>query len=1475
MVPLNMSPEPGARLVRHAGDVLTFTLSGLPPGFHARLRTNLGRVDRVRDEVIRAHFERLPLAGASWRDVPMREVGNGVWRFDFPLSEVGFFKAKAYAIQGDGTPCWPAGPDVAVSVHPSWTRSGNILYCAFPRMFGPSKSKRVTVDPSLEARLRSLDDQGYSVIPPSGTLRGLMRELPHIVGTLGCRILHLLPISPTPTTLARFGRFGSPYALQDLTAIDPALVEFDRRSTGLEQFAELAYAVHSMGARLMLDVVINHTGWGSRLWEEHPGWFVRSPDGEFVSPGAWDVTWEDLVELDQRHPDLWEVLAEAFLIWCRRGVDGFRCDAGYKIPAHVWQYITARVRTEFPDTVFLLEGLGGSWEATEALLGEGGMQWAYSELFQNFGGQAIGEYLEYSFRTSASAGTLIHYSETHDNSRLAAQGRGEVPPESPNLAWSRLRNRLCALTSVGGGFGFTNGVEWAATEQVNVHSARGMAWGSETNLVAELSRLNHLLLDHPCFVDGARLVRLSPTGSPVYALRRDSAEGLDSVLVLVNTEPGRSESIKLSPDVWAAFGGGRLDLLAGEGSPATAIGERATQGWVELVLEPGAAHCLATTSRPVGLAGEAYRRARARADWGLAAFGRASGAEGVELPEDWTPWTRLGDAVDVDAAGVLARASGVTTGYRPVVIWQSADATRITLIPPGHWLLVRDVVPFRARWQAGGGVLGRQAEAVPVQGGYVACFPPHTPRASFDTTLEVERYHGSLRHLSGRVRSLAADPDFRAAGLPRSPDSLVLLTNGRGAMSHLRVNLGTVRSKYDCLFAANLDSRVPVDRHVWVKRVRVWVNADGFITPLNFDNLLAFEPGPPAHWRFVANAGDGRAVEVHVLADLLEDQNTFVLDFLRPEQQRGVSRLGRPLEPEARVVLTVRLDLEDRNFHWETKRNSGADHFFNTAVRPANRGVGRDAASPDGFEFVPAPERQLRVWTPSGRFQHDPEWAMNIPHPVEASRGQEGSGDAYSPGWFELPLLAGGDATLVGTSESADPDREAIAGAMEARVRRLREAVDLSGVPVIDGFARQLVKSVQAFVVRREDTRSVIAGYPWFLDWGRDSLIAARGLLAAGMRDTVRDLLITFGRFAQDGTLPNSIHGADASNRDTTDAPLWYGVVAEELAALDAGADPLAPARSPVYSLPVDADGRTLASVLRSIACGYLKGTPNGIRVDADSGLVWSPSHFTWMDTNYPAGTPREGYPVEIQALWIRLLRQLGRMGAEPWEGRGEPWADLAKRAEDSLHRYFWLDEYGWYADVLLASRDLAARIAPPSNALRSNALLVVALGMDRHPDFAQRARRLVEAAARYLVVPGALRSLAPLPVVPGCPVYGNQGGLLNDPDNPYWPRYEGDEDTRRKPAYHNGTAWTWTFPAFCEAMVRAYPEDRLAWAAARAYLGSADRLMGEGCLGQLPEIADGDAPHTARGCDAQAWSVTEVLRVWRLLDSWPRPAAT
>ena len=147
-----------------------------------------------------------------------------------------------------------------------------------------------------------------------------------------------------------------------------------------------------------------------------------------------------------------------------------------------------------------------------------------------------------------------------------------------------------------------------------------------------------------------------------------------------------------------------------------------------------------------------------------------------------------------------------------------------------------------------------------------------------------------------------------------------------------------------------------------------------------------------------------------------------------------------------------------------------------------------------------------------------------------------------------------------------------------------------------------------------------------------------------------------------------------------------------------------------------------------------------------------------------------------------------------------------------------------------------------------------------------ERAKRCVEAARRFLVVPGALRSLAPLPVNTPLAVHAGDGRLLNDPRNPYWGRYEDDEDSRRKPAYHNGTAWTWTFPAFCEALAVAWDFSPDAVSAARAYLGSMDRLLAQGCLGHLPEILDGDAPHHQRGCDAQAWGATEALRVWKLL---------
>jgi predicted glycogen debranching enzyme len=477
------------------------------------------------------------------------------------------------------------------------------------------------------------------------------------------------------------------------------------------------------------------------------------------------------------------------------------------------------------------------------------------------------------------------------------------------------------------------------------------------------------------------------------------------------------------------------------------------------------------------------------------------------------------------------------------------------------------------------------------------------------------------------------------------------------------------------------------------------------------------------------------------------------------------------------------------------------------------------------------------------------EWCRDIPHPVESSRGMNGSGDAYSPGWFEIPLNAGDCSTLTVSAEAAEISDEEVSGFIQRRQEPLKGTA-------AGPWELLLRRAIDSFVVRRADSVTVIAGYPWFLDWGRDSLIAARGLITAERFTEVRQLLVTFGRFEEAGTLPNSIHGENASNRETSDASLWYGIVVEELAK----ADPQGP--ESVFGLSTgDRQGRTVRDVLRSIASGYLAGTPQGIRVDPDSALVWSPSHFTWMDTNHPAGTPRQGYPVEIQVLWIRLLRLLDRLGCPPAQS-AEAWEILAERAEISFHQLFWIEELGWFADCLHAHHDHPAARAVRDNALRSNALLAIALDLVDGP----KARRTVQAAQRYLVVPGALRSLAPLPVYPPLAVW-HHGQLLNHPDEPYWGSYEGDEDTRRKPAYHNGTAWVWTFPSFCEAVVKAYGKSPAAIEAARAYLTSVDTHLQQGCVGQLPEILDGDAPHLPRGCDAQAWSVTEVLRVWRWLN--------
>ena len=1420
-----MQPGPGERLVRFVGDFIEFSLSSLEAAswheknWQARLRTNLGRADAQRREIIEANFEKVSLAGASWRDVPMRWDGDR-WVLALPLTEVGYFNAKPYVLDPDGRQHWPEGDDVGVSIHPEGYRTANTIYCAFTRMFGPNKDKAETIDEEEEAQFQAMEkEDGLTVIPESGTLRDLKEELPFIIGELGCRIVHLLPVNPTPTTMAKMGRFGSPYAAQNLMAIDPALVDFDKKLTGVEQFRELTFEAHRLGGRVFLDLVINHTGWGSDIFEDHPEWFLREEDGEFISPGAWGVKWGDLVELAHKHADLWEYLAEVFLTWCRRGVDGFRCDAGYKVPAPAWQHIIARVRQEFPDALFLLEGLGGGWVDTETLLTDGGMQWAYSELFQEFEGFQVAGYLDHAYKQSDRVGLLVHYSETHDNNRLADKGR----------EWSLLRNRLCGLTSPNGGFGFTCGVEWLAPEKIKVHAARGLNWGAEPNIVEELKALNKLISNHPCFFDGAKVERVSETGSKVYGIRRTSADDEHSVLVLANTNTEETEAVTLPAAKLNFLGDDPVELL-GQDLP-----ELKQDGGVRIELSASACHCIGASELPASM-GETYREKRSVASHALSAITAVHRPRHVGKGE----WVALSEyvaasparflaavsALDSEAyhADILAGLMEVDDGAFPNVIeWSLEDRRHITVVPDGHWLLLEDDVPFRCRLDVEGEKLPLRAESFRIGEKHYAWF---RPRKGITARAEVsfERYAQEMPRLKADLLFQASEPgQGRQSGLP-AKDDVILLTNGCGAMSRMCVDIGRVKSKYDCVLGANLDAHLPVDRHVFVKRVRVWADADGFITPLDQSNLVTLHAGAPARWEFVASAGDGRSLAIHLFATMIEGENTVVFRFERPT---GAPPFGRELPADCKVRLTVRFDIEDRNFHWETKRNSGSELHFASNVETLQ---GRA-----GFSFRPE-GRHLEISSSSGRYHAAPEWSENLPHPIEASRGMTGSGDGFSPGWFELPLESGSACDVVISADRSEPFT------IDESLFNAPKAAD-------DFFAESLIESSKSFLVRRDGGKTVIAGYPWFLDWGRDTLICARGLLAAGLVDEVCDILIVFARFEDRGTLPNTIHGSNASNRDTSDAPLWFGVVCEDLAAI---------AGDEIYQLKINEDGRTITEVLQSIGEHHLRGTPNRIHVDHESGLVWSPSHFTWMDTNYPAGTPREGYPVEIQALWIRLLRQLSKLGGE---SHGVSWEVHAERAADSFNQHFWLEHKGWFADLLIAKEHQAACEATPDEALRSNCLKAISLGLVK----GEQARRTVDAARRHLVIPGAIRSLAPLPVTPPLEVR-KDGKLLNNPKMPYWGKYEGDEDTRRKPAYHNGTAWTWPFPVFCEALFEAWGHSPQAVQAAKSYLASMEHILRDGCVGQIPEVLDGDAPHTQRGCDAQAWGATEAIRVWKRL---------
>jgi hypothetical protein len=300
-----------------------------------------------------------------------------------------------------------------------------------------------------------------------------------------------------------------------------------------------------------------------------------------------------------------------------------------------------------------------------------------------------------------------------------------------------MRNRLSALSSSAGAFGFTCGVEWLATEKLEVHQARGLNWGAERNIVDELAALDRLVADHPCFHADAVVSRLSPDGSPLLALRRDSsgeAGQRESVLVLVNLDLEAKHDIRIDGGTMRDMGSPSIDLLGQDAPAVIPQGD----GTFTVGLGPGEAYCLASSAVPNGLAGDAYRAARAQAAFALTALTAVLPPEGVG-PAAWTDLARrvAEDPLRLVAAvaridrtlarqDLLAALDAAAAGEdRPPVIALSArDVARITPVPPGSWLLVRDAAPFAATLHRADAARAERVRSVPVANGHVVAFPP-------------------------------------------------------------------------------------------------------------------------------------------------------------------------------------------------------------------------------------------------------------------------------------------------------------------------------------------------------------------------------------------------------------------------------------------------------------------------------------------------------------------------------------------------------------------------------------------------------------------------------------------------------------------------------------------------------------------------------------------------------------------------------
>jgi predicted glycogen debranching enzyme len=555
--------------------------------------------------------------------------------------------------------------------------------------------------------------------------------------------------------------------------------------------------------------------------------------------------------------------------------------------------------------------------------------------------------------------------------------------------------------------------------------------------------------------------------------------------------------------------------------------------------------------------------------------------------------------------------------------------------------------------------------------------------------------------------------------------------------------------------------------------------------------IESFEANPWPTWRF--RLEDGTLIQHEIIAR--KGSPTVLVTWKRIESadtEHVVPPLG------GSVKLFVRPFLSGRDYHSLHHKNNE-------------------------FNFEPQQCGQNLIWNPypglpsiisftNGSYQHDPQWYRNFLYENERARGLDHIEDLASPGVFEFDLAADEALWLLSTEDSADEFENPLLRALNLRISEHSRRQKFS----------PLQQAADSYLVQGARGQTIIAGYPWFADWGRDTFIAIRGLCLANDRlNEAGEILASWAASVSEGMLPNRFPDqGQQPEYNSVDASLWYviavGEYIDQLRARDL----------------TDPRANQLQSAIKQILQGYSAGTRFGIRMDSDGLLACGQSgvQLTWMDAKVGdwVVTPRIGKPVEIQALWINALAIGARLDRS--------WKKPYKRALDSFQNCFWNPERGYLYDVIDEDHEPRARDA----SLRPNQILAIG-GLPIPLLEGERARAVVDAVEQHLLTPAGLRSLAPF-------------------EPAYAPKYQGGV-RERDAAYHQGTVWPWLIGPFAEAWIRVRGETDAAKREARKRFLTP--LLTSS--GHIAEIADAEPPHTPRGCPFQAWSVGEAIRLDRL----------